>query len=167
MTLDSPDFRRLTARLSVREVEIVRRVGFGESSEEMARGLGIAVRTVDTHLAKIRHKLNLHRTADLVRLALISGLVLPPEEDRAPLALRLIESLTPEQRGELVRALVHGLAPAPALPDSVRCRVEPRPGPPAHAPLRHRTGLAHAPARGLTPGSRTPAPASKGPGSAQ
>jgi DNA-binding NarL/FixJ family response regulator len=60
--------------LSVREQDILRGIAAGRSNRLLAEELGISVKTVDTHRARIMRKLNARSTADLVRYALNHGL---------------------------------------------------------------------------------------------
>jgi DNA-binding NarL/FixJ family response regulator len=55
--------------LSDRELEVLFRIGRGESSMEIAAALHIAVKTVETHRAKLRRKLALRTGAELMRYA--------------------------------------------------------------------------------------------------
>jgi DNA-binding NarL/FixJ family response regulator len=55
--------------LTDRELEILFRIGRGQSSSEVAAGLGIAVKTIETHRANLRRKLLLKSGAELVRYA--------------------------------------------------------------------------------------------------
>ena len=55
--------------LSDRELEILLRIGKGQSSCEIASLLGIALKTVETHRANIRRKLMLKTGAELLRYA--------------------------------------------------------------------------------------------------
>lgn len=60
--------------LSAREEEILRGIASGRTNRQLAAKLGISVKTVDTHRARILRKLNARSTADLVRYALNHGL---------------------------------------------------------------------------------------------
>ena len=64
-------FRRPVPRvlLSERERQILALLGRGQSSKQMARALGIGVRTVESHRQNIRRKLDLEGQADLIRYA--------------------------------------------------------------------------------------------------
>jgi DNA-binding CsgD family transcriptional regulator len=62
-------------RLSRRERELVSMVAQGLTNTEIAAGLFISVRTVSSHLDRIRNKTGCRRRADLTRLALGEGLV--------------------------------------------------------------------------------------------
>jgi DNA-binding CsgD family transcriptional regulator len=61
-------------KLSAREQELVRLVAAGRTDAQIAAELFISVRTVRTHLDRIRDKTGCRRRADLTRLALQAGL---------------------------------------------------------------------------------------------
>ena len=61
--------------LSARERELVRLVAQGRTNAQIAAELYISVRTVGSHLDRIRDKTGCRRRADLTRLALTMGLV--------------------------------------------------------------------------------------------
>jgi DNA-binding CsgD family transcriptional regulator len=61
--------------LSVRERELVTLVAQGRTNAQIAGQLFISVRTVGSHLDRIRDKTGCRRRADLTRLALQVGLV--------------------------------------------------------------------------------------------
>ena len=63
------------ARLSPRERELVTLVAQGRTNAQIAAQLYITVRTVSSHLDRIRDKTGCRRRADLTRLALSAGLV--------------------------------------------------------------------------------------------
>jgi len=58
-----------------REREILKLIAQGDSNKKIAKNLGISVRTVEHHRAKIMKKLNFSKIADLVRYAIKQGLV--------------------------------------------------------------------------------------------
>lgn len=60
--------------LTEREEEVLKLIAAGLSNREIADRLSISIKTVDTHRASIMHKLDLHKTADLVRYALDKGI---------------------------------------------------------------------------------------------
>jgi DNA-binding CsgD family transcriptional regulator len=62
-------------RLSARERELVTLVAQGRTNAQIAAQLHISVRTVGSHLDRIRDKTGCRRRADLTRLALTEGLV--------------------------------------------------------------------------------------------
>lgn len=63
------------ARLSARERQVLVLLAHGHTHSEMAEQLGISVKTVETHRARLSDKLGLKTRADLVRLALDAGLL--------------------------------------------------------------------------------------------
>jgi predicted ATPase/DNA-binding CsgD family transcriptional regulator len=75
--LTAPDAQPPTglARLSPREQELVTLVARGRTDSQIAGQLYITVRTVRSHLDRIRDKTGCRRRADLTRLALQAGLV--------------------------------------------------------------------------------------------
>ena len=62
-------------KLSAREQELVTLVAQGRTNAQIAAQLYISVRTVGSHLDRIRDKTGCRRRADLTRLALSAGLV--------------------------------------------------------------------------------------------
>jgi DNA-binding NarL/FixJ family response regulator len=65
---------RAGARATPREIEIIRLLAEGKSNKEIATLLGITVRTVETHRAKIMLKLGLHSLAALIHYAIRNGM---------------------------------------------------------------------------------------------
>jgi DNA-binding CsgD family transcriptional regulator len=61
--------------LSARERELVILVAQGRTDAQIAAQLYISIRTVRSHLDRIRDKTGCRRRADLTRLALSTGLV--------------------------------------------------------------------------------------------
>lgn len=59
--------------LSQREIQILTLIASGKSGREAAELLGIAFRTVTVHRQNIYSKLQIRKTADLVRIALRMG----------------------------------------------------------------------------------------------
>lgn len=59
--------------LSERETDVVRLTAFGYSNKEIAKQLGISVKTVETYKARAMEKLGLHSRAGLVRYAMQQG----------------------------------------------------------------------------------------------
>lgn len=66
--------------LSEREVEVLRFIALGSTNSEIAEGLYVSVRTVETHRAHIQQKLNVRTRAQLVRFARDAGLLDPEEQ---------------------------------------------------------------------------------------
>jgi DNA-binding NarL/FixJ family response regulator len=65
--------------LTARERELVTLVAQGRTNTQIAAQLYISVRTVSSHLDRIRDKTGCRRRADLTRLAFSEGLVLRPQ----------------------------------------------------------------------------------------
>nr|WP_276598985.1 response regulator transcription factor [Nannocystis sp. SCPEA4] len=63
--------------LTSRESEILRMVAQGRSSNEIAKHLGLSMKTVEGHRGRIMAKLDVHHLAGLVRYAVWAGLVSP------------------------------------------------------------------------------------------
>jgi two-component system response regulator NreC len=61
--------------LTAREAEVLRLTALGHTSAEVGRKLNISRRTVETHRARLQHKLGLSTRAELVRYALRRGLL--------------------------------------------------------------------------------------------
>lgn len=72
--LDHDRYKTLTPR----ERQILHLVTAGRTSKQIATQLTISHRTVEMHRANLMRKLGAHSTADLVRYALMRG-ILPPE----------------------------------------------------------------------------------------
>jgi DNA-binding NarL/FixJ family response regulator len=62
-------------QLTEREKEILQLVASGETDRDIAEQLVISVRTVHSHLDRIRDKTGCRRRADLTRLAIESGII--------------------------------------------------------------------------------------------
>ena len=60
--------------LSTRETEVLRLLAAGKSTADMARELGVSVKTIETHRRQIMHKLGLHSVAELTKYAVREGL---------------------------------------------------------------------------------------------
>lgn len=67
--------RRRHDRLSDREFQVLCLVADGKSSTEIARQLGLSVKTVSTFRSRIFEKLGLRSTAEMTRYAVAHGLV--------------------------------------------------------------------------------------------
>lgn len=64
------------SNLTTREKDVLYFIARGFTNKEIAKKLCISVKTVETHRARIMNKLDLHKTADLVRHAIETGLLL-------------------------------------------------------------------------------------------
>jgi DNA-binding NarL/FixJ family response regulator len=63
------------ARLTGREVDVLIQMGYGRTVERCAQELGLKASTIDNYKASLMKKLNLHKSVDIVRLALREGIV--------------------------------------------------------------------------------------------
>jgi DNA-binding NarL/FixJ family response regulator len=61
--------------LSDRELQVFRMIAAGRSSTEIAHELNLSVKTVSTYRTRIREKMDLRNTAEIVRYAMRHGLV--------------------------------------------------------------------------------------------
>lgn len=61
--------------LSERELQVLRLVAEGNTTQQIATALGVTPKTVDSHRARIMRKLGIHGTAGLVRYAIRRGFV--------------------------------------------------------------------------------------------
>jgi two-component system response regulator NreC len=69
------DAETALARLSARERQVLVLLAHGHTHAEMGEQLGISVKTVETHRARLSEKLGIKSRADLVRFALEAGLL--------------------------------------------------------------------------------------------
>jgi DNA-binding NarL/FixJ family response regulator len=65
------------AELTPRERQILQLIAQGNSNKDIAALLGVSVNTVSVHRNNLMHKLDVHRTAELVMYAIRKGLVSP------------------------------------------------------------------------------------------
>jgi len=65
----------LTESLSVRELQVLRKLAMGATNREIATSYNISVKTVDTYRSRILKKLNLRNNAELSRYAIQNKLV--------------------------------------------------------------------------------------------
>jgi DNA-binding NarL/FixJ family response regulator len=63
--------------LTPRQREVLRLIAEGKSTKQMARILGISVKTVESHRTQLMDRLDIHEVASLVRHALRIGLITP------------------------------------------------------------------------------------------
>jgi DNA-binding NarL/FixJ family response regulator len=67
--------------ITAREQEILELVAGGETDQDIAEQLTISVRTVHSHLDRIRDKTGARRRADLTRLAIERGIIHPRSKE--------------------------------------------------------------------------------------
>jgi len=79
LSLDSPDagksLKKKRAALSSRELEVLQLIAEGKANKQIARGLGISIKTVEKHRQHLMRKLDLHDTAGLTRYAIAAGII--------------------------------------------------------------------------------------------
>lgn len=63
--------------LTEREQEIVKMIADGKTNRVIADALGLSVKTIESHRSKIMEKLNIHRTAELIRYSIRHQLISP------------------------------------------------------------------------------------------
>jgi DNA-binding CsgD family transcriptional regulator len=74
MSTAAADVHRLVTSLSAREREVLTQVATGKTDDQVASALFISVKTVHSHLDKIREKTGARRRAELTRLAMRLGM---------------------------------------------------------------------------------------------
>jgi DNA-binding NarL/FixJ family response regulator len=72
-----PDDERF-ARLSAREIQVLRLIALGRTNKEIGVLLGVSANTVAVHRTNLMATLNVHKAAELVLFAVKRGLVSPP-----------------------------------------------------------------------------------------
>jgi DNA-binding NarL/FixJ family response regulator len=63
------------SELSAREIQVLRLIALGKSNKEIASILGLSANTVAVHRTNLMNTLGVHKTAELVLLAVKKGLV--------------------------------------------------------------------------------------------
>lgn len=66
--------------LSEREKQVLRLIGEGQTTQEIAEALVITTSTVQTHRSHIMEKLNLHKRSELMKYAVRRGLIGPGQQ---------------------------------------------------------------------------------------
>lgn len=61
--------------ITPREKEVLRLAAMGYKNREIADQLGVRVKTVETHRANIMNKLALRNVAQLIRYAIVKGII--------------------------------------------------------------------------------------------
>jgi len=73
----SPAGRQPRERLTPRERQVLQLVAEGKTTKEIAKALGVSIKTSESHRTRVMHKLDIHTAAGLVRYAIREGLVNP------------------------------------------------------------------------------------------
>jgi DNA-binding NarL/FixJ family response regulator len=66
--------RKRVARLSSRELEVLRLIAEGKANKQTAAELGISIKTVEKHRQSLMAKLNIHEISGLTRYAVAAGI---------------------------------------------------------------------------------------------
>ena len=74
--------RRPLHRLTDRQVQVLRLVAEGHRTREIAKQLGLSVKTVESHRGEIMKRLKMHDVVSLVRYAMRVGLVTAADSTR-------------------------------------------------------------------------------------
>ncbi len=61
--------------LTSREMAVLQRVAEGDANKQIAAALGISIKTVEKHRARLMAKLDIHDTAGLTRYAIAAGII--------------------------------------------------------------------------------------------
>jgi DNA-binding NarL/FixJ family response regulator len=72
---DGLAIRRPLHKLTERQVQVLRMVAEGHRTRDIAKQLGLSVKTVESHRGEIMKRLNMHDVVSLVRYAMRVGLV--------------------------------------------------------------------------------------------
>lgn len=67
--------KSLLERLTLRQREVLQLIVEGATTKDIAKTLGISVKTVETHRTQLMERLDIHDVAGLVRYAIKTGLV--------------------------------------------------------------------------------------------
>ena len=67
--------RETVAHLTFRERQVLILIAEGHTNKEIAKRLGIGVRTIETHRERLMRRLNIHSVAGLIKFAIAHGLV--------------------------------------------------------------------------------------------
>jgi DNA-binding NarL/FixJ family response regulator len=70
-----PNVKKLPNELTNREYEVLCWAATGKTNKEVAEGLFISVKTVETHKTKILEKLGLKNTSELVKYAITNNII--------------------------------------------------------------------------------------------
>ncbi len=83
--LAADNYKNPLASLTPRETDVLVNLAKGNSVKQCAKALGIGTSTVGNHKTRLMKKLNVHKTVELVHLAMREGLVpgrpSPPRRD--------------------------------------------------------------------------------------
>lgn len=75
LSLEPPRHSIPNSRLTARQLEILRLIARGKSTREMATGLGLSIKTIESHRAQIMKRLHIFDVAGLVLHAVREGVI--------------------------------------------------------------------------------------------
>jgi DNA-binding NarL/FixJ family response regulator len=82
--INAIDARRPLHALTDRQIQVLKLVTEGHRSRAIAKGLGLSIKTVESHRSEIMKRLRIHDVASLVRYAIRVGLIpATPSRDSA------------------------------------------------------------------------------------
>ena len=67
--------REAVAHMTSRERQVLVLIAEGKTNKDIAKELGLGVRTIETHRERLMRRLNIHSVAGLIRFAITHGLV--------------------------------------------------------------------------------------------
>lgn len=73
---DSQVLKRAVGDLTPRQREVLQLIGEGKGTKEIATLLGVSVKTIEFHKARLMEQLCVHSTADLIKFAIAEGLAM-------------------------------------------------------------------------------------------
>ena len=79
LSLESPDacgvLKKKKTTLTSRETEVLQLIAEGKGNKQVARELGISIKTVEKHRQHLMSKLDIHDTAGVTRYAIAAGII--------------------------------------------------------------------------------------------
>ena len=73
--MEGADSRSPLDNLSMRELQVLKRLAMGHTNGEIAESYHISIKTVDTYRSRLLNKLNLRNNAELSRFAIQNRLI--------------------------------------------------------------------------------------------
>ncbi|HZD85943.1 MAG TPA: LuxR C-terminal-related transcriptional regulator, partial [Gemmatimonadaceae bacterium] len=67
--------RRLLRALTDRQIQVLKLVAEGHRTREVAKRLGLSIKTVESHRGEVMKRLRIHDVVSLVRYAIRVGLI--------------------------------------------------------------------------------------------
>lgn len=67
--------QKSAGQLTAREQEMLQLIGKGNTNSQMAKAMGISIKTVERHRTNLMQKLDVHNLVELIRVAVMQGLI--------------------------------------------------------------------------------------------